>query len=123
MELEKTKVVPSTSRKPFFDGTNLEKGAFQFKCTECGKTIKMGCFKIYRGSWEWKEKFNEDIGYIKSFFGFDKNNIALTDGGWPSISEHSCNKCNSKYLLFADFHEWRNSAYRAVAQGVAKIKT
>ena len=114
-----TNLRPSTLRQPFFDGSDTAEVRYWFRCESCGTRMSVSFAQMLQGAWGWKERFSVDeIARITELFALGEGCKALS-GGWPSISEVACASCDGRHIFYADFHEYRHSTYRIVAQGVA----
>jgi len=123
MELSHTDIKPDHSRKPFFDSDDLDSSSYKIVCAECGKDILASCRSIYKGAWKIDWQFSdEEEALVNEFYCIGSRNVSLTRG-WPSLTKHKCLDCGTNYVLVANFHEYRNSVYQIVIQGVARVKT
>jgi hypothetical protein len=120
MNLQATSLMPSATRKPYFDGRDPRYADFQTKCARCDARLVITFNAILKGAWDWERFTPEEFSAIKRFFQLGKGNLALS-GGWPSISSVTCDRCGTQYIFYADFEEYRNSVYRIVAQGLAAV--
>jgi hypothetical protein len=119
MELRSSALAPSRFRRPYFDGWDTSKADFEVSCQGCGERISVPFSQILEGAWGWRQIFGPaGAASIESHFKVGTGCKAL-GGGWPSVSEVDCGKCETTHVFYADFHEYRNSAYRIVAQGFA----
>jgi hypothetical protein len=121
--LSPTRLQPSSTRAPFFDGWQIENVSYRSDCPSCHTQLVVPFSDIRAGAWGWRERFSSaDAAAIERFFALGERSKALA-GGWPSISEVTCDSCGAQFIFYADFDEYRHSAFRIVAQGLAARDT
>ena len=119
MNLVATALKPSISRAPYFDGWETELASYRFKCALCSTEVLVPFSAIRDGAFGWRERFApEEAESIAAHFQLGEAANAL-ESGWPSISTPSCPNCQSSFVFYAAFDEYRHSGYKIVAQGLS----
>jgi hypothetical protein len=113
--------MPSSTRRPFFDGWETKGASYGMSCPKCAAPISLGFTAILEGAWGWRERFTaEETAAIESVFELGEKCKALDDG-WPSVTASICSGCGARHVFYADLDEYSNSCYRIVAQGLATV--
>ena len=121
VNLQPTALTPSLTRAPYFDGWDTSHGNFESKCTKCGGLLLVTFDELLQGAWGWRKRFTpEEVSAIELFFHLGIMGKGLSCGR-PSINLLKCDRCETKYVFYADFDEYSNSVYRIVAQGLAVV--
>ena len=121
MKILETPINPSINRKAYFNGDNLNNSSYEMHCLQCNKIIRIKNIEFYKSAWQ-NNKYKH-LHYnieIKQFFGLDRFPNGYRDG-WVSIVDYECTHCKTKYLLYADFKESRNSVYYIIMQGIGIV--
>ena len=120
MSLHSTRLKPSRTRKPYFDGWGTAKATYWCECAKCHREMAISFSTVRLGAWGWREKFSTtEVESIESLFPEVKRSDRGTGQSWPSVSQASCSTCSTKYIFYAEVDEYKNSVFRLVAQGLA----
>src|SRR5215831_20058246 len=120
MKIESSDLMPSTDRKPFFDGTDDRNASYEARCLGCSEPIRVTLTALIDGA-AWRGAFpTEDTHVIESFFDIGHECKALVRGR-PSVSLHRCEACGTRHVFYADFNQPNLLHYQFVAQGWAAV--
>ena len=117
MKLQLIRLVGRLSEENYFDGWDTSLANYKCQCSECGTELVIDFATVHSGAWGWKESFTQvEIDTLASTF------ILPTGRGahpWPSLSRVACAACKAVFIFYAGFDEYRQSAYRLTARGLA----
>ena len=123
VKLSKSFIKPSATKLPFYHGDSSGDSHYRFQCRSCSSTIEIPFTELLHNTWSWEEKFLEnEVLEIKKHFSIGPSN-RTPEGGWPCLTLKCCNQCNSEYLSYIGFDEYRNSVYRLTEQGLSIVET
>lgn len=120
MKLQLTQAVPGSRTSLYFDGWDTSKANYQFKCPTCGTRLEIDFSTVHAGAWRWKESFSPDeVEELTKTFGLPQERAPQP---WPSLSRIACRSCKTNFVFHAGVDEYRNSAFRLTALGLARCE-
>lgn len=121
MNLGKSLLIPSDSRKPVFTSYNIQSKGFRFACLNCTNEIEVEYEALTGAGLNWEEKFDkETVAEIKQYYDMNEGGES-PDGGIQSVIEFSCGECKTLYLIYAGIKEPSPLFYVVTMQSITEI--